>query len=306
MFDWNDLRHFLAVARGGSTLAAGRALRVSQTTVARRVTALEQALGVTLFERRQAGYVLTPAGLALRARAEAVEAATTAFTDAASATTRQLSGTVRLTLPEIYAVTVLAPVLRALHEAYPELDLELDTTNDMRDLAAGGADVALRVCKEVDGAGIVGRRIAEEAWTIYCSKAYAAAHGRPRRRSELSGHAIVGGGGETIWPIYARWLRENHLEQMVTMRHSSALGLLSAVRSGSGIAVLPGFIADRDPDLIRCLPPAPGHTVNLWLLTHERVRRAPHVRAVVDFLYDQLTRMARETIPPPPAVDHRE
>lgn len=293
MLDWNDLRSFLAVARHGSTLAAGRMLRVSQTTVARRIAALEQSAGVTLFDRRQAGYALTPAGNALLPHAQAVEAAAATFDAAASAESRQLTGTVRLTTAEIYAVTVLAPVLRALHDAYPEITIDLDTSDVMRDLGSGSADVALRGCYKLEGAGLVGRRITDDPWTIYCSRAYAAAHGVPRSRADLHGHTIIGGGGERVWPIYAQWLSENGLDRFVTLRHSSAVGLLSAVRAGSGIAVLPSFVADRDPDLVRCLPPAGGHTVTLWLLTHERVRRAPHVRAVIDFVYEQLIRIAK-------------
>jgi len=109
MLDYNDLRHFLAVARTGSTLAAGKALRVSQTTAARRVSALEAELGLTLFERRPTGYVLTPAGEALVERAEAVEAAANQLVDTAATQSREASGTVKLTVDEIYAVTLLAP-----------------------------------------------------------------------------------------------------------------------------------------------------------------------------------------------------
>ena len=293
MLDWNDLRSFLAVARHGSTLAASRLLRVSQTTVARRITALEQSAGVILFERRQAGYALTTAGHALLPHAEAVEAAASTFDDAASAEGRRLTGTVRLTTAEIYAVTVLAPVLRALHDAYSEITIHLDTSDAMRDLGSGSADVALRGCDKLEGGGLVGRRITDDPWTIYCSRAYAAAHGMPRSRADLHGHTIIGGGGEGIWPAYAQWLRENGLDRSVTLRHSSAVGLLSAVRAGSGIAVLPSFVADREPDLVRCLPQMSGHTVTLWLLTHERVRHAPHVRAVIDFVYEQLMRLVR-------------
>jgi DNA-binding transcriptional LysR family regulator len=106
MFDWNDLRYFLAVAEAGSTLAAGRALRVSQTTVARRITALEEALELQLFDRQQSGYVLTPAGEALLAKGKAVADASADFARAASAQARDLSGTVRLTTLELYAVTI--------------------------------------------------------------------------------------------------------------------------------------------------------------------------------------------------------
>src|SRR6478672_6644283 len=108
--DWNDLRHFLAVAREGSTLAAGRALHVSQTTVARRIAALEEALSLPLFDKRQAGYALTPAGEELLARAEQVEAAANGFSEAAIAHARDLSGTVRITTEEVYAITLLAPL----------------------------------------------------------------------------------------------------------------------------------------------------------------------------------------------------
>ncbi|MDO9488409.1 MAG: LysR family transcriptional regulator, partial [Sphingomonadaceae bacterium] len=182
MLDWTDLRYFLAVARTGSTLAAGRALGVSQTTAARRVAALEQALELTLFERRQSGYGLTPAGEALLVSAQGVEAAAGAFADTAAAQTREISGTVKLTCEEIYAVTVLAPILRDLHEAHPGIRIELDTSDEVRDLGAGAADVALRSAKQLTGDGLVARRIAWDPWTVYCSRAYAEAHGVPRNR----------------------------------------------------------------------------------------------------------------------------
>ncbi|HEV2747094.1 MAG TPA: LysR family transcriptional regulator [Allosphingosinicella sp.] len=294
MFDWNDLRSFLAVARTGSTLAAGRALRVSQTTVARRVAALEQALGLTLFERRQAGYALTPLGEALLGRATEVEAAAGALADAAAAMGREASGTVRLTTEEIYAVTLLSPMLRDLHEAYPAIRIELDTTAEVRDLAAGAADIALRSSVAPTGGGLVGRRVADDIWTLYCSRSYAAEHGIPRRRRDLAGHPFIGGGGETVWRVYLAWLRENGLEEAVAMRHASTTGLLAAVRSGFGLAALPSLVADLDPELVRCLPPAPGKDRKLWLLTHERLRHTPRVRIVLDFLADRLTRVARE------------
>jgi DNA-binding transcriptional LysR family regulator len=292
-FDWNDLKSFLAVARTGSTLAAGRHLHVSQTTAARRVAALEHALGVTLFERRQAGYALTSEGEALRARAEAVEASANAFGEAAGARFRDARGVVRLTTAEIYAVSVLAPILRDLHEAYPLIVLELDTADELRDLDAGAADIALRATHEVSGAGLVGRRITADPWSIYCSRDYADAHGLPRSRHALKAHALIGGGGENVWPIYRKWLIANDLERNVGIQHSSPTSLLSAVRAGAGLAVLPRMVAGADPTLIRCLPPAPGHTVSLWLLTHERVRHAPRIRVVIDFLYRRLIGIAR-------------
>jgi DNA-binding transcriptional LysR family regulator len=293
MFDWNDLRYFLAVADSGSTLAAGRALRVSQTTVARRIAALEEAVGLALFERRQAGYALTPAGEALLEQARAVEGAADAFADASGAQARDVTGSVRLTTLEIYAITLLAPILRDLHEAHPGIHIELDTTEEPRDLAAGAADIALRAGAPTGG-GLVGRRIAPDPWTLYCSSAYAAEHGVPRTRAELAGHPLIGGGGEKVWRYYRSWLRQHGLEESVAIHHGSVTGMLSAVRSGFGLAVLPSFLADRDPDLVRCLPPVEGDPAALWLLTHERLRHTPRIRAVMDFLGDRLTRLAKQ------------
>ena len=289
MSDWNDWRYFLAVARSGSTLAAGRTLRVSQTTVARRIAALEEALGLALFERRQAGYSLTEAGEALVDQAEAIERAAVSAETVATAHGRDLSGTVRLTTQEIFEITLLAPLLVDLHERFPDIRIELDTSQDVRDLGAGEADIALRATKVDPPAGVVGRRLCIDDWTLYCSRTYAERHGVPRTRAQLPGHTIIGGGGGALWRHYHAWLQQLGLDGQITLHQSSSSGLLSAVRSGLGIAVLPCVIADNEPDLIRCLPPRGDHGRTLWLLTHERVRRSPSVRAVIDFLYERLS-----------------
>ena len=294
MLDWNDLRYFLSVADRGSTLAAGRALRISQTTVARRIAALEQAIGFPLFDRRQAGYALTQAGDALLERARAVEHAATGFGEAAAAQARDVSGTVRLTTEEIFANTLLGPMLRELHDLHPGIVIELDTAREIRDLGAGEADIALRSTKSGQQAGVVGRRLCIDDWTLYCSRDYAARHGVPKTVEELKSHALVGGGGGNLWRAYEAWIHELGLDEQVAMHHGTSTGLLSAVRSGFGIAVLPCIIADDEADLIRCLPPRRDHGRVMWLLTHDRVRHAPRVRVVIDFLYERLARHIRE------------
>jgi DNA-binding transcriptional LysR family regulator len=267
---------------------------VSQTTVARRITALEQALGVRLFDKRQAGYALTPAGQELLARAEQVERAADAFSEAAAAESRDVSGTVRITTQDIFGVTLLAPMLRELHERHPEIMIELDDSQDFRDLGEGEADIALRSAVGELGAGIVGRRLGQDHWTLYCSRDYAAQHGVPRTREQLKKHAFIGGGGPKLWRAYSAWLHDLGLDDRVVMHHASAMGMMSAIRSGLGIAVLPCIVADADPDLIQCVPPRDGHGRTMWLVTHERVRKTPRVRAVIDFLYERLSRHIRQ------------
>ena len=291
--DWNDLKYFLAVVRGGSTLAAGRELRVSQTTVARRIAALEAALKLPLFEKRPAGYALTPAGTELLAHAEQVEAAALGFASAADSRTRDLSGTVRLTAEEIFSVTLFAPLLRELRDLHPEILIDLDSGQALRDLGAGEADIALRSTVGDQAAGLVGRIICVDDWTLYCSRDYAARHGVPESVEDLKKHALIGGGGGNLWRHYEAWLRQLGLEDQVAIHHATSTGLLSGVRSGFGIAVLPCIVADAEPDLIRCLQPREGHGRILWLLTHERIRHAPRVRVVIDFLYERLIKHVR-------------
>ena len=294
MLDWNDLRYFLAVARQGSTLAAGRSLRVSQTTVARRIAVLEATLGFPLFDKRQAGYALAPAGEQLLDHASSVEAAASAFSDAANAHVRDLSGTVRVTSEEVYATCLISPLMRELHERHPEIIIELDTGEIMRDLGAGEADIALRSSSREQPVGLVGRRICVDDWTLYCSRDYAERRGAPTGVEELREHPIVGGGGANLWRHYQAWLKSLGLEQQVAMHHTTSTGLLTAIRSGFGIGVLPCIVADAEPDLIRCLPPRDDHLRVLWLLTHERVRHSPRVRAVIDFLYERLSAHVRK------------
>lgn len=290
--DWNDWRHFLAVARAGSTLVAARQLRVSQTTVARRIAALEEALGLPLFERRPAGYALTAAGEALVGQAEAIERAALATEQLALASGRQASGTVRITSEDIFVTALLAPHIADFQERFPGIRLEFDSSPGVRDLGSGDADIALRSTSHEQPAGVVGRMICNDDWTLYCSRGYAARHGVPKTKDELHQHAMIGGGGGNIAQEYGEWIEAQGLNDRVTMEQGSATGLLLAIRTGLGIGVLPAVIADADPELVQCVPPPPHHR-KLWLLTHERVRHAPAVRAVIDFFYDRLTAHVR-------------
>jgi DNA-binding transcriptional LysR family regulator len=195
---------------------------------------------------------------------------------------------------EIYAVALLPPILRELHDAWPGIRIELDPSDAKRDLQAGEADIALRATKNMADSSLIGRRLGLDYWTIYSSRDYAAAHGRPLRRRELKGHAFIGGGSPLVWRVWREWLERNHFADQVAVHHGTSTGLLAAARAGLGLAVLPSLVADLDPELVRCLPPEPDHEFELWLLTTERLRHTPRIRAVLDFLYERLTRVVRE------------
>ena len=206
---------------------------------------------------------------------------------------RDAGGAVSLTTMEIFAVTILPPILRDLRAAHPSIHIHLDTSDEPRDLAAGAADIAIRSSKQPMGAGLVGRRVADNPWTLYCSRDYADRHGIPHTRDELAAHPFIGGGGG-VWEPYQAWLRQYRLEESVVMQYDSGSGLLAGVRSGMGLTILPAFLADREADLIRCIPPKSEDTTGLWLLTHERLRHVPRVRLVLDFLAAELAKLGRE------------
>lgn len=294
MIDWNDLRYFLAVADEGSTLAAGRSLRVSQTTVARRIAALEEGIGLVLFDRRQAGYELTPVGALLFEQARTVAAAATAFEESAAAEARDVGGAIRITTEDVYANGLLSQFFAELHELHPDILIEIDASREIRDLGAGEADIAFRATSRDAPAGVVGRRIGRDDWTLYCSRSYADRHGVPTTKEELRRHAIVGGGGGSLWRNYQAFLQRFNLEDRVAIHQATSTGLWTSIQSGFGIGVLPCIVADGDPMLVRVLPPMADHGRHLWLLTHERVRHTPRVRRVIDFLYQRLHARAVE------------
>lgn len=159
---WSDWRAFLALSRSGSTLAASRLMKVSQTTVARRASALEEALGLLLFERRSDGCTLTEAGKSLVPKAETIEALVRAAHEEASSLARVTRGTVRFTVSEVFADAMLTPTLPEFHQRYSGIRIEVDTCDEFRDLAAGQADVALRSTWPFNNPGLVGRRLCDD------------------------------------------------------------------------------------------------------------------------------------------------
>ena len=305
MFDWNDARYFLAVARGGSTLAASRQLKVSQPTVARRIAMLEEALGLTLFERRQAGYMLTADGAALLPAAEAVEEGALAVSAVAAARSGTLEGVVKLTSNEM-AGAQINPLIGSLRDAYPKIRVDLIATEARLDLAAGEADVAIRTSLgPPQGAGLYGRKIVDIPSLIYCSRAYAAEHGAPRSPDDLAGHRIIGVDGYLTRLPGFPWFEGKAVGAEVAARASSFTALAEKLRSGLGLGLFHWGVFERDPNMIPCFFIPAELYGQVWLVTHERSRRLPHVRAVVDHVAAALERWGRRArsyeIPPLPA-----
>jgi DNA-binding transcriptional LysR family regulator len=287
--DWNDLRWFLAIARQGSLAGAARALGVNHSTVFRRLNALEAGLGVRLFERSPSGYVPTAEGEAMLAGAERVKEEMLGIERRLLGGDVRLSGTLRVTTTDTLAQGLLMPHLGAFRAAYPEIALELITSNVFFSLSKREADVALRPGRQPEEA-MVGRKLADLAVAVYGAHDYLARHGRPAGLSDLAGHALVSGESSLAHLGAVRWLARHAPEGAVVMRCNSWMSQLAAVRGGLGLAALPCFLADPLPGLVRVLPPEPAMASELWLLTHPDLRRTARVRAFMDALARSLRR----------------
>jgi DNA-binding transcriptional LysR family regulator len=289
MFDWNDLRYFLAIAREGSTLAAAKALGVSQPTVQRRLSALEESIKRQLVEHHPTGYRLTEFGKTLFPHAEDVERSITAFQRQLMSGGQELSGTLRVTCPEGTASRLLAPLIESFRAKYPELRVDLIMTDRRLDLAKGEAEVAVRMHKPGDDS-LIARKIADTPWSVYASRSYIKRHGRPQRKEELDNHAVIEFGGEIAQIEASRWLRSTAPRATIAARGNSMLGVLAAVKSGAGLAPLPMLLGGREEDLEPLLAPIPEIGSKIYIVMHSDLRRTARVRAFCEFVAKEIVR----------------
>jgi len=287
MFDWDDLRYLLAVARHGSTLAAGRALNVNQSTVHRRLSELERRVGCRLVERHPNGYRLTDLGRELVPYAESVEQSVQRVEQRLAAFKQDAVGVVRVTCPEplVYLIT-RSGLLERFQDRHPGLRIEFVMSDKYLDLAKGEADVALR-SGDTDANELVGRKIADSIWAVYASKRFVEEHGKPARIEDLERYPLVAFDETMARHRVAKWLQEIAPKAEVVARNNSVLGVLYAVKAGMGVAPLPTALGDSDDALVRVLGPVPELT-RIWrVLAHPSLRRSPRVAAFFDFVIEE-------------------
>lgn len=282
--DWGDLRFALEVARSGSALAASRTLGVNQTTVIRRIAQIESDLGERLFERQRSGYRPTEAGRKVVGTAERVEAEILVLVRQIEAEQRTVTGVVRVTTSETLANKLLTPAAARFQERHVGVAIQLVSDDRRLDIARGEADIAIRAGSRPEGAGIVARRMPDTHWTLYCSRAYAERNGYPTAREAIAEHSVIGMEGHMASLPQPIWLAESAPNVAPRIRSNSLSNMVANLRAGLGVGMLPVFIGDDEPDLMRCIPRIPELYSELWLIVREEIKDAPHVRAVSDFL----------------------
>jgi DNA-binding transcriptional LysR family regulator len=279
---WDDLRVFLAVAQAGSLRRAARALGLGQPTLVRRVRQLEQALGARLFERRPDGHRLTPAGQHLLPLAQSMAEAATAIDRRRAAFGDDAGGVVRIAAGE-WAAHFLAPRLAHLAAAHRDLAVELAETHDEPDLGRREADLFVRHGLPARG-HLVRIGLGAMAAAIYGARSLVEV--QPAARTEARWRACP-------WVAYdapheyfrsMAWLAERTGDRRPRIR-ASRFGLqLEAVRAGAGLGILPCFVGDAHPALVRLTAPIAELANDQWLLVHPDLRAVPRVRRAMDWI----------------------
>jgi DNA-binding transcriptional LysR family regulator len=294
MEPWDDIRLFLALARGRTSRVAARHLGVNQSTVSRRLSALEEASGVRLFERGPTGLVLTEAGHEVLVAAERIEEEFAVLERQVLGRDTRLAGRIRLSLPDL-GVAACAPTLAEFSRLYPDVNLEVTVDNGYVELGHQQADVALRL-----GTGppehLVGRRIAATRVAVYASPAYLDRQPDPSRLADLDWVRW-----EEPWRRIPpeRWTDEHVPPERTRARVNTNLALVELLAAGLGVGFQLCLTADVDPRLRRVAEPA-SFGLSLWLLTHEDLRRTSRIRAFLRFVGDALTAKVAALDPGPP------
>lgn len=281
--DWNDLKVLLAVAREGSIAGAARTLAVDHSTVSRRLAALEEVIGAKLLMRGGREFSWTAEGRAVLDAAETVESAILDATRNIRAARLEAEGAVRVSAPPGF-VPALMPMLATARSKHPHLDIQFLGDFRHADLAKGEADIAIRMARPEES-DLVRRRAFECGWCVYASSAYLAEQGCPATVDELRGHRLV---------LYIesmhnlpprRWMEAYRDATTRVTRVDSADLVARLLMTDGGIGLLPSFVAERHPDLVRVFPD-PVVFSSGWIVYHKALRETARVRAVVDVLIE--------------------
>jgi DNA-binding transcriptional LysR family regulator len=283
MMNWDDLRYFLAVHRRGSHKSAGRLLRVDPTTAARRIVALEQATGARLFVRTPDGLKTTAAGLTVLAHAERVEREVLASERELLANPTAVAGPLRVTAGDAVVNYLVVPAMSDLLAAHPELSIELVTETSIVDLSRREADVALRLVRPKESA-LVARRLGELPFGIFASETYLKRRGTPRTLAAAASHDFIGYHEALDHLPQVRWLRRAVRPLRYVLRASTLTTQTIACAEGLGLALLPLFIATREPLVRQLFARHHGPSRELWGVFHADLRGNSSVSSFLGWL----------------------
>ena len=290
-FDWNRARAFLVTADEGSLSAAARALGMAQPTLGRQVTALEEELGVLLFERTARGLTLTASGLELLDHVRAMGDAATRVSLSATGQSEQIAGTISISASEVYAAYLLPPILTKLRQLHPDIEIEVVASNTASDLRRREADIAIRNFRPTDP-DLIAKKIRDVPARLYATPGYRDKIGHPTDPADLSRADFISidRSGGFLKGLNAMGL--SLTEQNLPILVENYLVMWEFVRAGLGIGVLDGHIGDADAAVRRVLPDLPPLMFPIWLVAHRELTTSRRIRVVFDLLIKELAHWA--------------
>lgn len=281
---WDDLRYFLSVARTGSLTESAKVLRVSPSTVSRRVSELEHDIGAELFRHSKAGYELNESGLNLLPMAEQAEAHLLRLERNAVRQNDEVSGIVRISLPELLGQYLIIPGLKHIAQKYPNIQLEILTDVRSSRLTQGDVDLLVRLSRPSHGDYTI-QKIGHISQGLYASTDYIKEMGLPTQTTGLKGHRIITWDTELSYLPLAKFLEDRRECPKPFIRAGNFNTQLQAVISGIGISALPKFIADAS-DLKRVFEFEDFLDSEIWLIKNATSRKLSHVKIVADLISD--------------------
>ncbi len=281
--DWDNLRYFLEVARTGTLAGAARRLGVQHTTVSRRVQTLEKQMGEALFAREAGGHRLTETGRQLLPGVEAMEAAALGVERSAPAPGGGPSGVVRVGATEGFGTLILAPHLARLTQQHPQLSIDLLALPRMVHLSRREADIVISLERPTRGSVIV-TKLADYTLHLYGQRETLARRPLVNQREDLRHHAFISYVDDLLFTKELQFLDALHQPERFAFRSTSITAQYEAVRAGAGLAVLPAFLADRDPVLARVLPQEARFTRTFWMSMPAEAKHLARMQAVWEFL----------------------
>lgn len=282
--NWDNLRIFLAVAREGSISGAAKRLDVQHSTVSRHLHLLEERLATRLIERKISGYELTEAGEALKLSAAKVEVEILEFEGALGGLENGASGELRVTAINNMASSILMPIFVGFSANYPEIELHVQVSNKFTRLADRDADIAIRLTNTPLDT-LIGTRLVTVSSAVYGARDYCARVHAGRVKKKWLGIKCCA--------YHSSWTKEACPEHDHNFFVDDTLLTLAALKEGAGLAYLPCFMGDSEPDLMRFSDPEKQHDLGLWLLYHRDLKRNKRVTLFREHMLSKITSVAR-------------
>jgi DNA-binding transcriptional LysR family regulator len=289
-FDWNQARAFLVTAEEGSFSAAARALGMTQPTLGRQVAALEQELGVTLFERVGTKLELTSTGLELVEHVRAMGDAANRVSLTATGQSASVVGTVCITASEVIAAYMLPPILGRLRLEHPGIELEIVVSNQARDLHRREADIAIRNFR-VSQPDLVARKIKDSRAHMYASPAYLDRIGHVSSLEDLAKAELFAFDRTDLMIDGLKALGVEVTRRQFPIVTANHLVQWELCKQGVGICLIMEEIGDAEPRVQRVLPSMPPIPIPVWLVCHRELRTSRRIRLVFDRLADDLAQL---------------